>query len=221
MLESDINYTERDILDIRKSNDLIDIAYDINYGYMSMNNFLDKLIKIDDQFVSVFDRTNIDVLNNHLEFIINEIKYSEIDYGYPNRECYYNIITYLKIYKCEFAKLSDIYTNIVNSVYTDKRILYEILNFIITEIHNVECTDITIFITKNHKLIENGFFNTIDNNINIETLDLNRTVYSTVDRQTSAIIGVFRNIDINSPFYTFPRSRSRLTKALFIWASLG
>jgi len=221
MLNYDIKYTKQDILETRKSTDLIDIAYNINYGYISINNFLDKLIKIDDQFISIFDRSVIDSLDEYLEFIINEINYSDIDNGYPNRSCYNNIIFYLETFDREFVKLSSVYEKLVNSIYTNKKILYELLNFIIIEIYNNEHVDLTTFITNNHNHIDSEFFNSINKNIDEETVKLNTIVYASIDRQTNATIGLFRNIDVNSPFYTYPKSRSRLTRALFIWASLG
>jgi len=217
MLSYDIEYTRGDVLDTRDVEDLLDITYHIDYGYSMITKYLDKLDSINNNYSMFYDRTNLRRMVGKLDVIIDEIYQSQNDTGYVSPLSYRLIIDFMTILRNEIDNIPALYNKIIHDNYVDKTTIYNLLNFMICEVNDTSCKDLEMFITKNHRNIDGEFFDRINIKVVHITIDVNKLVHITREHITMPSY----NLTEESPHFTYPLARTRLTRALFIWSSLG
>jgi len=117
------------------------------------------------------------------------------------------VVSILELYESIYNEMNSLYYLMINSKFTDISSTAGSLLIIVLCFDNIGHEDILKFIKNNDTYIHNQIFNLISLIIDAETLELNN------------------NIDIDAnvtdlPEFIYPKSRDRLTKVLFIWASI-
>lgn len=212
-------YTKNDISNCKLYDELYDKAYDLNSNIQIMKFMAESIMNIFNEYNYLFDDIELNSCipcDIDLEYIHEKIQVNKyIGNDTPNTECINDTIHLLKHHNDLFNIIKTIYTDIITKKYYNKDDVYIALKFIICNVYNTDIDDIKIFIKNNELLIENEFFNNINDHVIELTNEINQTLIINENNDT-----YWDNIDIDNPFYFYPESRKRLTHSLFIWSSL-
>jgi len=195
------------ILSRAKSGELLSITEEIMTKLYKMCEDIDYINKL-----SIYDVNNlVQLTETHLfqdinEFIININTYEL--YSCEATDIGRNlVVSILELYESIFNEMNSLYYLIINSIFDNISSTARSLLILVLCFDDMYQEDVKKYIKNNDTYIHSGIFDLMNLIIEAETIELNK------------------NIDIDAnvtdlPVFIYPKSRDRLTKVLFIWASI-
>jgi hypothetical protein len=196
------------ILSCTKLGELLSITEEIMTKIYKMCDDIENIHRL-----SVYNVDNLVQLSEHHlfrdinEFIteVNTYELYSCEATYISRNL---VVSILELYESIYSEMNSFYHLIINSKYTDISSASRSLLILILCFDKLHHNDTLKFIKNNNTYIHDQIFSLINIIIEAETIELNE------------------NIDIDAnvtdlPKYIYPESRDRLTKVLFIWASIN